>query len=181
MSDFKNKNFALILILLLSCIFLVQSWIILGRMNKTRKVAAFMPLLVRGERHSSHDLERPGAQSAKILEKVGRIGPTIALEDMVRGISLLGKKVNLSLSPDQKSKISTILKSAYKKREELLRCQGEILRLQREIPALGARIYDFLTPEQKEHIIFDRDEISLKEFEEPAWENLIKSVEKTVE
>lgn len=181
MSNFKYKNLALIFILLLSCIFLIQSWIILERIKKTGKIAVFMPLLIRGENYRSYDLEKPGAQANRVLENVGRVGPAIALEDMVRGILLLEKKEGLSLSPSQKSKISAILKNAYKKREELLRCQSEILTLQHEVPDLGARIYDFLTPKQKEYIISKRDEVSLKEFEEPAWENLIESLEKAVE
>lgn len=181
MFNFENKNLALVSIILLTCIFLIQSWVILERIGGTRKVPVFMPLLVPGEDYSSYDLEKVGAQAARVLEKVGRIGPTISLEDMVRGTLLLEKREELSLNAWQKYRISAILKNAYKKREELLKCQNEISKLEHEIPILGGRVYNLLTPEQKKYIFANRDKISLKEFEEPAWENLNDSLEKTVE
>lgn len=181
MFNSKKKYLPLMFIILLSCIFLTQSWLILRRINNVRKVPVFIPLLVPGENYSSFDLEKAGIQVSRLLENVGRIGPTISLEDMVRGILLLEKKGELSLNPRQKSKILAILMDAYKKREELLKCQGEILRLQREIPILGAGIYGYLTPEQKDYITINRDRISLKEFEESTWENLSSSLEKIIE
>lgn len=183
MGMFKNKrsyiSFAVIFILFLSA--LIQLQHIVAQIKKTKRVPVFMPLLVPGEDYSSYDLQRIGAQAAKILERVGRIGPTISLEDMVRGVLFLEEKEYLPLSKKQKIKVLGIIREAYKKREELLDCQRQIVTLSEEIPVLGDKIYGLLTSEQKNYIISNRDNISLKEFEEPSWKNLIGSLEKNIE
>lgn len=181
MGKTAKNTFLTVIIVLFSLLFLAQSAIIMNLISSQKKVPVFMPLLVPGENYSSYDLEKMGGQTAKILQKAGRIGPTISLEDMVRGILLLEKKKESVLTQKQKNKILEILKSAYKEREELLSCQNEILSLQGEIPALGRKINDYLTPQQKNYINSNRDKISLKEFEESSWQELISALEKNIE
>lgn len=181
MVNFKNKYLPLTLAILLCLVCAVQLSFIIVQINRTKKIPVFMPLLVPGEDYSSYDLGKIGVQSAKILKNAGRIGSTISLEDIIRGILLLEKKNNFPLSRRQKNKISAILEDAYKEREDLLQYSNEIREIEKEISVLGDKIYSFLTPEQKEYLIARRDRISLKEFEEPVWKELINLLEKDIE
>lgn len=123
-------------------------------------------------------LELAGVETMNILRQAGRLGPTVSLEDLVRGLLLLESESGApALSERQKKRLLPIVRRAFERRGELLEIEREIRALEEQLPRQAAAVLEQLLPAQRDAIRRSRDEVSLAEFEDPYWRELLAALE----
>lgn len=119
-------------------------------------------------------LETAGVETMTILRQAGRLGPTVSLEDFIRGLLLLEEEGGeLGLMPAQRQRLKPLVRQAFERRRELLATQDKIRALETELPATAADVMGELSDQQRERLRATRDDVSLKRFEDPYWEALL--------
>jgi len=122
--------------------------------------------------------ELAGVETINILRQAGRLGPTVSLEDRGRGLLLLQSESGApALSARQKAQLLPILQRAYERRGELLNIEQEIRDLEQQLPQQAAAVLEQLRDDQREFIRRSRDDISLMNFEDPYWRELLAALE----
>ena len=186
--------------LTLFVVFVTMSFYLNHMASRSRQVPVFMPLIVDGgaapqggpdsppppipgedapkAAGKRQDLELAGVETMMILQKAGRLGPTVSIEDFVRGLLWLSKEGGEhELTKAQKEKLLPVIKDAYNKRLQLLTIYDEILKLENDLPAQAIQAAEKLSDLQIETIKNARDKISLLGFENDYWLELIAYLE----
>ncbi|MDP8225346.1 MAG: hypothetical protein P9L99_18435 [Candidatus Lernaella stagnicola] len=158
------------------------SFFLIHRAADQARVPVFMPLVVDqgapppeadtspGPDAPPPNLENAGVESMTILQQAGRLGPTVSLEDFVRGLIFLDEQQGeLGLTKEQKARLLPILGRAMERRGELLAIEEKIRELESALPAQAEHAAAVLTPKQIEKMVDGRDEISIRHFENTYW------------
>ncbi len=125
------------------------------------------------------DIEMAGVETATILHRAGRLGPTVSIEDFVRGLLLLSQESGeLGLTKKQKEELRPIIQNAYDKRIKLLKISEEIQGITKELPEQAKQAAGKLTSTQIETIQHSRDKISILSFEDDYWRDLMASLDR---
>jgi hypothetical protein len=189
----EKIGWSLALVLVLVCGAL--SLHLIGAAGRSARVPVFMPLVTdSGEPNQPPppgeaepptppepaDLELAGVETMTILGQAGRLGPTVSLEDLVRGLLFLEEQGGeLALSPAQKKALAPLVEQAFAHRRELLETQEEIRALEKRLPQQAAQAMRVLTDDQARRLREGRDVISLAQFEDPYWQELLGKLRET--
>lgn len=170
------EGLRVVITLLLFFILLLQSFQIywlLARKNQGYYV--FIPLYFseQTQRGAAVSLP-PKLKSSGPYRDIGIMGPTLTLEDVVRGLAILMENPDkrLALSPEQKKKILKLVAEASKEREEIIAYSREIARTEDSIKSASRKIFDILNGEQKDFIKSKMSDLDAEKIPESSWENL---------
>jgi hypothetical protein len=139
-----------IISLILIFTFLLQFFIFIHFREQNRKVFVLMPLITPAT--EGQDLSRIGLNTLNFLSQTGRLGSTLSLEDLAKGVLLLENNPQLALRPGQKARILKNLKAAYQNLEAIENLRKGDYKLEMELNGIQARIKTLLTPPQVKFI-----------------------------
>lgn len=82
------------------------------------------------------------------------LGPTLTIEDVVRGILVMEEhpEKGLALDPDQRRAVARTLQEASRERDEMLRRAAEVRDAEARQAEIAARLLDSLTPAQRRYL-----------------------------
>lgn len=113
---------------------------------------------------------------AAVLKEIGFEDKLLGVEKVPSALNLLEQSSNLKITTGQKIKINPLSLEIQSILKEISDVQREILHQQDKLKTLGKRINSILEVRQRKFISDRRDEISLKRFEKPYWDFLVKSL-----
>lgn len=177
----KSERLAHWLIVILTAVALIEAGWLLVRIGSPQNSLTLTPLYqaLVGEEESSPDrsfeLEQPGQVRRIINREVGLVGEPLTVEDLVRELSRLQK--DGQLSQKEQTELAPLIAQAQKLREQLLTSQKNLDQLETEIRESALEIVGLLTPQQRELLIRQRDQVAVRGMEAPYWEALLQALE----
>jgi len=190
----EKLGWALAAVLVIVCA--AFSFYLVHLAGQSARVPVFMPLVVDGGTSEpppppegppplagaippAESLESAGVETMTILRQAGRLGPTVSLEDFVRGLLLLEEEGGeRALTPAQRKTLAPLVRHAFERRRELLAAQEKIRELEKTLPQAAAAAMGRLTAAQQSRLRATRDDVSLSRFEDPYWETLLAKWER---
>jgi len=122
-------------------------------------------------------LGRPGGAEQVLRTRVAALGDYLTVEDLVRGALVLERgelEGAPALDDEERQQLAQLLEQAAAQRDELLRVEGEIRRLDGELAEGARQLAASLTPAQRAWVLQRRDEVSVDRLERAYWDELAR-------
>lgn len=122
-------------------------------------------------------LGRPGGAEQVLRTRIAALGEYLTVEDLVRGALALERgelEDAPALDDGERRELAELLAEAAGERDELLRVEGEIRRIDRELAQGARQLAASLTPEQRAWVLQQRDAVSVDRLERAYWDELAR-------